>query len=91
MNKKELEKQFRVTLFETSILITTQSNRKKAFEAKIIYPDGKAMKLLDRYGNKYDWIDTKENELNYYECCGILILFGVTPPTFIELSDILKN
>jgi hypothetical protein len=39
----------------------------------------------------HDWIETKPTALNYHECCGILILFGITPPSFEELYGLLKS
>lgn len=87
----ELNKQFQITLYEKEILITTPSNRKDAYEGKINYSEGKKMLLLDRNGMQHDWLETKAEELNYYECCGVLILFGIEPPTFEQLLQTLKN
>jgi hypothetical protein len=78
--KDELTKQFRVNLYDDEILITTPHNNKDAFQAKLNIE--KKIKI-----GWYDWIETKENALNYYECCGILILFGITPPGFNELCQ----
>jgi len=81
-NIPELKKQFRVTLFETQILITTATNNIEAFESPTF------TKYKIKIG-EHDFIDMKENSLNYYECCGILLLFGITPPQYDELSRFL--
>jgi hypothetical protein len=80
--QEEFKKQFQLTLYEDEILITTPHNNKEAFEAKI------EVRMQIKIG-WHDWIETEENALNYYECCGILILFGITPPAFDELRFIL--
>jgi len=82
METPEFKKQFRATIFDEKILITTQNNNKEAFEAKI-----KAKHEI-KIG-WHDWIETEENSLNYYECCGILLLFGVNPPEYKELFTLL--
>jgi len=91
MENSELKKQFMITLYEREVLITTPSNRKEAYQSDIHFPEGKSMHLLEKNGMRHDWIDTKENSFNYYECCGVLILFGITPPTFEELYKLLKK
>ncbi len=73
----ELKKKFQVSLYEDEILITTLTNRIEAFKAKLNLPLGHEIKI-----GWHDWIETKDNALNYYECCGILILFGIEPPSF---------
>jgi len=90
MEKSELTKQFQVTLFEKDILITTPSNNIEAYEAKINYQTDTRMLLVDKYGVRYGSIDTGDMDLNYYECCGVLILFGITPPSFEELYKLLE-
>lgn len=81
--KNELKKQFGLALFKDQILITVESNNTEAFVGDINtkYP----IKIGD-----HDWIETKQNTLNYYECCGILLLFGITPPQYIELCELLQ-
>ena len=90
MENSELIKQFQATVYETEILITTATNREKAYEAQINFPDGKQMWLIDKYKNHYDWIETSDKALNYYECCGILILFRIEPISFQELYKLLS-
>jgi len=74
----ELTKQFRVTLFDKIILISSEGNNDEAFQGEI------NIKYEIKIG-WHDWISTEENALNYYECCGILLLFGIDPPSFKEL------
>jgi hypothetical protein len=79
MHNEELKKQFQVTLYGDEILITTSINNEEAFQRRI----------KTRHEIKigwYDWIETKENALNYHECCGVLLLFGIEPPAYNELS-----
>ena len=90
MNNSETKKQFQITLFQSSILITTPTNRIAAYECGVKLSEQKKLRLLDKYDMTNEWIETKENELNYYECCGVLILFGNEPPTFIELCKCLN-
>lgn len=71
----ELKKQFRASHFEDRILITSTLNPEKSFEFKL--RERKRIKI-----EYQGWIETLENALNYYECCGILILFGIDPPSF---------
>lgn len=85
MEKSANTKQFQITIYEKEILITTPSNDREAYQVAINYPKGKRMLLLDRNGMQHDWLETKASELNYYECCGVLILFGIRPPSFEEL------
>lgn len=91
MQNLAIKKQFKITVYEKEILITTPSNRKNAYQVVISFKDAKRMHLLDKFGQKNDWLETKESELNYYECCGVLILFGIVPPTFEELYFKLKS
>lgn len=86
----ELTKQFQITLYEKEILITTPTNSKEAHQSVINYNEGKRMLLLDKYGMQHDWLETGERELSYYECCGVLILFGIEPPSFKELCKHLE-
>ena len=82
LNTNEFTKQFRVTLFDKSILITTPGNNKEAFTGFI----------NTKHEIKIGWhdlIETEENALNYHECCGILLLFGITPPTLKDLCELL--
>lgn len=90
MNTPELKKQFQITLFEKEILITIPSNNKGAYQVSINFQEGKTMLLVDKHGNQHDWFETGVSDLNYYECCGVLILFGVVHPTFNELCKHLK-
>jgi len=78
-------KQFRVTLYDKELLITTTSNNKEAYQKKLNTKLGSEIKI-----GWHDWIETEENALTYNECCGILILFGIQPPTLEELNNILK-
>lgn len=81
--KNRLKKQFEITLFEKCILITVESNYNDAFEGNI----------NTKYPVKIGWcdfIETEPNTFNYYECCGVLLLFGITPPSYIELCKQLK-
>lgn len=89
MENSEIKKQFQITLYEEAILITTPSNNKQAFEAKINLSGDKRIWLLDKYGTHHDWIETEDTALNYLECCGVLILFGIKPPTFWDLHCLL--
>ena len=84
MKKSALIKQFRVILFEDNIYITIPSNNRERYKAELNLPFGKEIKI-----GWHDWIETKESELNYYECCGILILFGVVPPTLDDICRLL--
>jgi hypothetical protein len=81
--QEEFKKQFQVILYEDEILIITPHNNKEAFKAKL------SVKNTILIG-WHDWIETPKNALNYYECCGILILFGITPPAFDELRYLLS-
>lgn len=76
----EFKRQFRVILWPSNDMITIDfpSDRLTAKEFRL-----KIRKKIQV--GLHDWIETKENALNYYECCGILILFGIQPPTFEEL------
>jgi hypothetical protein len=74
----EFTKQFQATLFSDKILITTPDFNKSAYEAKL------NSKRKITIGD-HDWIETKDDALNYYECCGILILFGIAPPDYKTL------
>lgn len=78
MEKSELAKQFQITLFEKELLITTPSNKNEAYQAKLNIP-------LELKIGWHDCIESSETALNYHECCGVLILFGITPPSFEEL------
>ena len=80
METAELKKQFRIVLFEEEIIIVTPSNNIDGFEAKINLP-------IDIKIGWHDCIETAETALNYYECCGVLILFGIEPPSFISLCE----
>jgi len=82
METEKLKKQFQITLFNEEILITTPQNNNEAFQNKI------NTKHEIKIGWN-DWIETKENALNYYECCGILILFGINPPEYNDLCALL--
>jgi hypothetical protein len=86
MEKSELNKQFQVTLYSKEILITTPSNNKEAYQAELNLPVGKEIKV-----GWHDWIETGETALNYYECCGVLILFGITPPSLDALHHQLTS
>lgn len=86
----ELKKQFKLILFEEEILISTPGNRYTAFEADIQLQHGKQLQVLDMNSNARDWIETDECALNYYECCGVLILFGITPPGYSALCEMLR-
>lgn len=77
MKTQEFKKQFRATLFEDQIMITTTENNNEAFTGNI------ETKHEIKIG-WHDWIETDENALNYFECCGILTLFGITPPEYNE-------
>lgn len=83
MENSEIKKQFRITLYEDEILITTPTNRKEAFEAKINVPH--EIKI-----GWHRWIETEHSALNYPECCGVMILFGIAPPSFSELYRLLS-
>jgi hypothetical protein len=83
MENSEILKQFQITLYENEILITTPSNNKEAFQSKINVQ--KDIKI-----GWHDWIETEASALNYNECCGVLILFGIKPPTFLELYGLLS-
>jgi len=74
------KKQFRLILFETSLSITTTASQTRAYQKSLDLPKGIALKI-----GSHDWLETDFEALNYYECCGILILFGITPPSFTEL------
>lgn len=69
MENSELTRQFKATVFETEILITTPTNKKKWYEAQINFKDGDHMWLRDKYEIRYGWIETSDKALNYYECC----------------------
>ena len=86
MEKSELKKQFQATLYEWCIMITTPSNNYDAYEAKLNLPPGRKIKI-----GSYNWIETGFESLNYHECCGVLILFGVTPPSLDELYNLLNK
>jgi len=75
-----LKKQFRAILFEDMITVDHPSDRLDIFTAKL-----KIIKEL-KIG-LYSWIETPENALNYYEVCGILILFGINPPSYNDLIN----
>ena len=81
--KTELDKQFEITLFEKAILITTESNRDEAFQS--IHNIRFNLQI-----GFHDWIETEPNTFNYHECCGVLLLFGITPPSYKELCKLLK-
>jgi hypothetical protein len=87
MEKSELTKQFQATLYEDEILITTPSNPMEAFEGKLDFLG--TLKICNY--KSHPWIATEDTALNYQECCGILILFGITPPSFEELYNLLDN
>jgi len=80
MEKSEQKKQFQISLYETELLITTPSNCFKAYEADLNISGGIKLKI-----GWHDYIETGPIDLNYHECCGVLILFGITPPTFDDL------
>lgn len=80
----KLKKQFRVVLFEDHLQIATSLNNKGSFEAKLSIP-----KTPLKIGWN-DWIETRPDALNYHECRGILILFGIEPPSYEELENHLK-
>jgi len=82
MENSEFIKQFRIVLFEDQIVIATPSNNKEAFQAKINV--SKKIKI-----GWYDCIQTEDYALNYPECCGVLILFGIKPPLFWDLYRLL--
>jgi len=86
-----ITKQFQITLYEKEILITTPSNRKEAYQAALKFAEGKSMHLIERNGMRHDWIETSDKALNYYECCGVLILFGISPPSLDELYSLLAS
>lgn len=90
MENQETKKQFRITLFEDVILITTTTCNNAAFREEIKLTEGKSMLLVDKLGWKHDWIETADSALNYYECCGVLILFGIIPPSFSNLCKSLR-
>jgi hypothetical protein len=73
--EEKLKKQFRLTLFEKQILITVEKNHFEAIQTPIF------TKHKIKIG-EHDFLETKENSLNYYECCGVLKLFGIEPPTY---------
>lgn len=77
----ELIRRFRVTVFEKEVLITCKHNLSEAFQKKICIK-------FDLKIGWHDWIDTADDSFNYYEACGILILFGIQPPTFSELNTL---
>jgi hypothetical protein len=83
MEIPELKKQFALTLYESEILITTEKTRLQAYQENISIKH----RLMIGW---HDWIETNQNALNYYECCGILILFGIEPPSFQELCGLLS-
>ena len=85
MEKSELKKQFQATLYNDEILITTPSNNKEAYRKELNFPLGKDFKI-----GWHDYIETGEKALNYFECCGILIFLGITPPSFDELFNMLS-
>lgn len=85
MENSETKKQFRITLFERKVLITTPSNQKEAFQKELNLPLGKEIKI-----GWHSWIETEHSALNYPECCGVLILFGIEPPSFSELYSLLS-
>jgi hypothetical protein len=76
------QKIFRVTVYETSLIVTSQFDLKAGFEANLKIPNVTRLKIMDKHGNNWHWIDTKTNSFNYYEVCGVLILFGIIPPSF---------
>jgi len=82
MENSELKKQFQITLFNTQVLITTPSNNLEAFSHQIDVPC--EIKI-----GWHDHIQTEDAALNYHECCGVLILFGITPPSFQKLYELL--
>lgn len=82
MNQKENLKQFRASLFSTELIITSICNDNQAFVGTF------NVKHEIKIG-WHDWIETEENALSYYECCGIMILFGIEPPTYKQLSSLL--
>ncbi|MFA5649544.1 MAG: hypothetical protein WC914_00160 [Proteiniphilum sp.] len=84
MVESKLKKQFRVVLFEDHLHIATSLNNKRSFEAKLSIP-----KTPLKIGWN-DWIETRPDALNYHECCGILILFGIKPPSYEELKEQLE-
>lgn len=89
MENSETKKQFRVSLYEDEILITTPTNNREAAQFKINYSKGKRMLIVDKYGTRHNWIETGYSDLNYLECCGILILFGIKPPSLWDLYCLL--
>lgn len=81
---------FDLTVYEDGVSITNPDNNHDAFSLKINFPilGIYAIKYIDIYGVSHSWIDRKG--LNYFECCGILKLFAITPPSFDELCQELK-
>lgn len=80
MNK--MRKQFRITVYESSLLITTPGNNVDAYVKEI--PKNRRVMISN------GWIETNPGALSYYECRGVLILFGVNPPSFEDLCNQLK-
>jgi len=84
MENSPFKKQFGLSLYDDSLLITTPSNNSEAYDSELNLQVGKEIKI-----GWHDWLETEEDALNYHECCGILILFGITPPSFEELYKLL--
>lgn len=81
MDAPELKKQFRVSVFDHCIVIDAVSNRIDGIE----YQHNGDITI-----NKLPCIESAYGVCNYYECCGVLLLFGIQPPTFEEVVKQLK-
>jgi hypothetical protein len=79
--EQELKKQFRITLFETEVIIVMDHDRNNGYQKNISIEH----KLQIGW---HDWIDPIEIKFNYHEACGILLLFGITPSSYSELINI---
>jgi len=87
----EFIKQFRISLYDDCIVIDHPSNRKDAFDIPL--PKGTFLNIgYDRKEGLIGGvcIESKEKSANYYECCGVLILFGIEPPSYAEIIEKLK-
>lgn len=76
-------KQFQVVLYDEEVLVTSPLNFHTAFVGKL--NPVKPIKI-----GWHESIETSEQELNYYEVCGILILFKVELPSYEELIETLQ-
>lgn len=78
----EMIKQFRANVYETEIIITSSANNRGGYQKRLNLRPAKSIKLFDSNGLEHDWIETGTAALNYHEVCGILILFGLEPPSY---------